>query len=310
VAFIHQRTIGVVGKGAVHIAPHYHVQNDGDVLRLTDSQIADCTALRRMCTLGPRFRRIDDEPPVCEVPDGSLMIVGGGGFTDEMLNRFVELAGGEEARIVIVPSAEENPQVIDRQDASDFLNAGAESAVVLHTSDRIVADSDEFIEPLRDATGIWFGGGRQWRLLDAYTGTKTEQAMREVIERGGVIGGSSAGATIQGDYLVRGNPLGNADMMSAGYEDGFCYLPGTAIDQHFTSRNRHPDMVLLKQHLPRLLGVGIDETTALIVTGARAEVIGQGKVFFYDGDSADQAGQRTEVASGQAYDLLERRLID
>jgi cyanophycinase-like exopeptidase len=133
--------------------------------------------------------------------------------------------------------------------------------------------------------------------------------MREVLERGGVIGGSSAGATIQGDYLVRGNPLGNTDMMSAGYEDGFCYVPGCAIDQHFTSRNRHPDMALLKTHLPLLLGIGIDETTAIVVTGHSAEVMGQGKVYFYDGTSSAQAEQRTEVSAGQTYDLIEREII-
>lgn len=310
IAFIHERTIGVVGNGSVKVTPHYHVSTSDDVRYMRDGDIADLTALRRMCTLGPRFRRADEEPAACEVPSGSLMIVGGGGFTDEMLNRFVELAGGESANIVVVPSAEEDPQIFGRHDVQQFLDAGAASAVVLHTHDRAVADSDEFIAPLADATGIWFGGGRQWRLLDAYTGTRTETAMREVLERGGVIGGSSAGATIQGDYLVRGNPLGNTDMMSAGYEDGFCFLPGCAIDQHFTARNRHPDMALFKKHLPLMLGIGIDETTALVVSGRSAEVMGHGKVFFYDGATSDLCEQRTEVSAGQVYDLIEQQILE
>jgi cyanophycinase len=262
-----------------------------------------------MCTLGARFLR-DEEPAVCEVPSGALMLVGGGGFTDEMLNRFVELAGGASARIVVIPTAEEDPQLVGRADIQQFLDSGAASAVVLHTHDRATADSDEFIAPLGDATGIWFGGGRQWRLLDAYTGTKTEAAMRAVLERGGVIGGSSAGATIQADYLVRGDPLDNIDIMAAGYEDGFCYLPGCAVDQHFTSRDRHPDMVLLNRHIPRLLGIGIDETTALVVTGHVAQVMGVGNVYFFDGTSHDQAEQRTEVSAGQTYDLIERRILE
>lgn len=341
VAFIHGRTLGVVGQNPITITPFYHVALEGDVLELRDRRVlpileandsadvvedpntqflsqfggprgtmADCTALRRMATLGPRFQDSEIEPAACEVENGSLLIVGGGGFTREMIAKFIELAGGEQAKIVIVPSAEENPQLEGRGDVRQFLEASAASAVVLHTTDRTVADSDEFIAPLAEATGIWFGGGRQWRLLDAYTGTKTEIAMREVLARGGVIGGSSAGATIQGDYLVRGNPLGNLDMMSAGYEDGFCYLPGCAIDQHFTQRGRHPDMALFKRHLPRMLGIGIDETTALVVTGRRAEVMGQGSVFFYDGVDPDQAEQKTEVAAGQFYDLIDRQIID
>ncbi len=310
VAFIHQRTIGVVGSGTVHISPHYHVAQGGDTLQLGDGEIADLTALRRMATLGPRFRRGDDEPAACEVPHGSLMIVGGGGFTNEMLEKFVELAGGDAAKIIVVPSAEEQVQLEGRGDVQEFLSAGAASVHVLHTTDRLAADSDDFIAPLTDATGIWFGGGRQWRFVDAYAGTKTETAMREVLERGGVIGGSSAGATIQGDFLVRGNPLGNVDMMSAGYEDGFGYLPGSAIDQHFTQRDRHPDMVLFKTHLPRWLGVGIDETTAIVVSGRTAEVMGQGNVYFFDGQTPEEAEQRTEVAPGQTYDLLERKLVE
>lgn len=310
VAFIHQRTIGVVGKGNVRITPHYHVAQDGDTLALGNGETADLTALRRMATLGPRFRRGDDEPTACEVPSGSLLIVGGGGFTSEMCDKFIELAGGGAAKIIVIPSAEENPQLEGRGDVQEFLDAGAAAVTVLHTTDRTVADSDEFITPLLDATGVWFGGGRQWRFVDSFAGTKTEAAISDVLARGGVIGGSSAGATIQGDYLVRGNPLDNVDMMSAGYEDGFCYLPGCAIDQHFTQRGRHPDMVLFKQHLPRLLGIGIDETTAIVVTGRTAEVVGQGKVFFFDRETVEEAEQRTEVAAGQVYDLIERKILE
>lgn len=310
VAFMHGRSLGVVGNEAVTITPYFHVILEGDTFELSDGQMADYTALRRMATLGPRFLRGDEEPAACEVENGSLMIVGGGGFTREMVAKFIELAGGDEARIVIVPTADENPRVDERGDVQLFLDAGAASAVVLHTSDRTVADSEEFIEILKDATGIWFGGGRQWRLLDAYTGTRTELAMRDVLARGGVIGGSSAGATIQGDFLVRGNPLGNMDMMSAGYEDGFCYLPGSAIDQHFTQRGRGPDMVLFKTHLPRMLGIGIDETTAIIVTGRQAEVMGENNVYFYDGTTVDDAEKATEVSVGEVYDLVERRIIE
>ena len=97
----------------------------------------------------------------------------------------------------------------------------------------------------------------------------------DVLRRGGVIGGSSAGATIQGEFLVRGHPLGNTVMMAEGYERGFGFLPGTAIDQHFTQRGRHPDLIPVIQRHPKLLGIGIDESTAIVVTGTKVEVLGQ-----------------------------------
>jgi cyanophycinase-like exopeptidase len=95
----------------------------------------------------------------------------------------------------------------------DLMEAGALRLEVLHTRDRAVADSDAFVAPLREARGVWFGGGRQWRLADAYLRTRTHAALDELLARGGVIGGTSAGATIQGSYLARGDTRGNETMM-------------------------------------------------------------------------------------------------
>src|SRR5258708_39264612 len=100
------------------------------------------------------------------------------------------------------------------------------------------------------------------------------EGVHGVLRRGGVSGGSSAGATIQGDYLVRGSPLGNEEMMAAGYEHGFAFLPGTAIDQHFAQRNRFADLSKVVAAHPQLLGIGLDESTAIIVQGHIAEVVG------------------------------------
>ncbi len=179
-------------------------------------------------------------------------------------------------------------------------------------TDRVESDRNEFREPLRRATGVWFGGGRQWRLVDAYEGTATAKAFHDVLRRGGVIGGSSAGATIQGDYLVRGNPLGNQDMMAEGYERGFGFLPGCAIDQHFTQRGRHRDMEALKQAFPQLLGIGIDESTALVVQRTTAHVIGEKDVYFYDASPSEEPDRPafTKVAPGEAYDLQRRMQIE
>ncbi len=114
---------------------------------------------------------------------------------------------------------------------------------VLHTRDRAVADTEAFAAPLKTARGVWFGGGRQWRLVDSYMGTRTQREIEGVLARGGVVGGSSAGATIQGSYLVRGAREGNQIMMAKGYEEGFGYLRGVAIDQHLIVRGRQDDLV-------------------------------------------------------------------
>jgi cyanophycinase len=157
---------------------------------------------------------------------------------------------------------------------------------------------------------VWFGGGRQWRFVDAYEGTLTETRFHEVLARGGVIGGSSAGASIQSEYMPRGHPLGNTVMAAEGYERGFGFLPGCAIDQHFFARRRTADMTALMKKYPQYLGIGIDEATALIVTGSIAEVIGKGKVAFYDPTQKNRGDKDyEEVFPHEKYDLKERKKI-
>ena len=192
-----------------------------------------------------------------------------------------------------------------------FKKAGATNVHLLHTRDTKVADSEEFVAVLRDARAVWFGGGRQWRLADAYLGTKTEAAFHDVLKRGGVIGGSSAGATIQASYLVRGAPEGNQIMMSPGHEQGFAYIRNSAIDQHLLARKRENDMLPVIRKHPHLLGIGIDESTALYVRGNTAEVIGKSKVLFYDIALEKTVGKKfyTTLDPGDRFDLKSRRKL-
>lgn len=173
---------------------------------------------------------------------GSLVVVGGGQMDESIVKRFIELAGGVEAPIVVIPTASGSDSFTQNSGGARALREhGAKNVTVIHTRDRTEADSDAFIKPLKTAKGVFFGGGRQWRLVDAYAGTKTEAAFWEVLERGGVIGGSSAGATIQGSYLARGDTRTNQTMMGD-HEEGFGFIKNIAIDQHSIARNRHFDM--------------------------------------------------------------------
>lgn len=229
-----------------------------------------------------------------------------------IFDRFFKEAGGRDAKIVVVPTAgaedsyDESARVVKM-----FKKAGGTNVHLLHTRDPKEADTEEFVSVLKGARAVWFAGGRQWRLVDSYLGTKTEAAFHDVLKRGGVIGGSSAGATIQGSYLVRGAPEGNHIMMSPGHEVGFGFLRNSAIDQHLIARKRQNDLLPVIRSHPHLLGVGIDEATALVVQGRIAEVIGNSKVLFYDIKLKKDLGEKFYISldAGEQYDLKVRSIL-
>jgi cyanophycinase len=238
---------------------------------------------------------------------GALVIVGGGKLPPAITEKFVQLAGGPAAKYVVIPTAGEDKDLADLEKvkASFLKQFGVADATVLHTRDRAVADSESFVEPIRTATAVWIVGGRQWRLADSYLHTRTEREIKALLRRGGVVGGSSAGATIQGSYLVRGAPEGNTIMMSPGHEQGFALLPNSAIDQHIITRHREKDLDAVIEAHPRLLGIGIDESTAIVVRGNRFEVIGNSKVAIHDGKDHD--GKRYYfLSAGDSFDLKKR----
>jgi cyanophycinase len=270
-------------------------------------------ALVLLITAIPLVRAGGKTSSVTHGPDkGSLIIVGGGKLGPEIISRFIELAGGPQANFVVIPTAGGDQVNVD-QENQRFANVfGVKNFVVLHTRDRNQANSKEFVEPLRHATGIWIEGGRQWRLADAYLGTLTEREIKGVLDRGGVVGGSSAGATIQGSFLVRGasgtpgNPDGdNTIMIAPPHVEGFGLLQNAAIDQHVITRHRENDLVPVIAAHPELLGIGIDESTAIVVHGNEFEIIGKSKVGIYD--DKDHDGKKYYfLSSGQKFDLKKR----
>ena len=239
--------------------------------------------------------------------NGSLVIVGGAMRDPAIVNRFIRLAGGPDAPIVAIPTAGGGEEYDEYWSGLRmFKEAGATDLTVLHTTDPAVANTDEFVEPLKRARGVWFGGGRQWRLADAYLNTKVHDELWKVLERGGVIGGSSAGATIQGSYLARGDTRTNTIMMGD-HVEGMGFLKNAAIDQHLLRRNRQFDLLEIIEAHTDLLGIGIDENTAIVVNGDEFVVIGQGYVAIYDHDrQIDSGGKFYFLAPGQRFDLATR----
>lgn len=260
----------------------------------------------------PPFPAIVPGDPVVE--NGALIIVGGGGMPKGLMEQFIQMAGGKkDARLVFVP-CEENEEIPGTpRTVMEWRRSGVAHAAFIHTKDRKQANSDEaFLAPLKEATGIWFGGGRQWNFADSYYGTRAHGLMKEVLRRGGVIGGSSAGASIQARYLARATPINNVRIMAPGYErGGLGFLSGVAIDQHFSQRGRQQDMTELMARHPQLLGIGIDESTALIVKRSMAEIVGAGRVHFYDRRLPVYSNRPDYVAlpAGSRYDLVMRTVL-
>lgn len=295
----------------VYLAEH------GDHVAATRQSAApltlDYVALQRAARARARTPFPPSVLPAPVVEQGALLLVGGGGLPRAILERFIELAGGPEAPLVVLPTA--LPEPLPEQDgvAQLLRELGARRVTVLKGRSRDEVESDEFARIMSEARGVWFGGGRQWRFVDAYAATAAERLLRDVLTRGGVIGGSSAGASIQADYLVRGNPLGNEDMMALGYEQGLGLLPGTAVDQHFSERRRFDDLASVVVRYPQVLGIGIDEATALVVQGSVGSVLGQGAVHFCT-PAPEQDGKVTveyqTVRAGASYDLQQRKALD
>ena len=267
------------------------------------------------------------ESPTRHGPEkGSLIIIGGGGATPEIWNKFVELAGGKDKARIVVITAAAGDSAVYKTDGVELVKkeTGIKNVTLLHTNSLTEANSEKFIAPIKAATGIYFVGGRQWRIADSYLNTLTHKAFQEVLERGGVISGTSAGATIQGSFLWRGDTKG-ANILIGDHTQGLGFLKNSAIDQHLLRRNRQFDLVDFIRQSPEIIGIGLDEATAIVVQKDVFEVIGRSYVAVYDYNTivtkkeikfSDGNGPETNyqgpfflLKQGQKYDLKERKVI-
>lgn len=253
-------------------------------------------------------------------PERGTLIIDGGGSTAPVLRRFVELAGGANARIVAFPTGASSirfgPEntILDPdspRDSSEWRayvadlrrQFGSDRVTVLHTRDRAIADSENFARALREATGVYLGPGNAGRYAAAYLGTRTQHKIESVLARGGVIFGSSAGAIIQGSYTVRGRP-DKPLLMAPGHERGFGFLKNVAVNPHLTSAKRDNELINVVDTHPEILGIGIDDDAALEVHGNQFEVIGTGRVAIYD-NVRREGSWYYWLKSGDRFDLAE-----
>lgn len=205
---------------------------------------------------------------------GTLLIAGGGPLSHNVRQQFIELAGGQAARIVVIPAVSFDESMIS-QYREGWLQFGVNSVDVLCADSRAQADDPEFSQILDQATGVWLGGGTQSWLADCYGRTRVESRLKELLARNGVIGGTSAGAAIMSSIMI----AGGREKPTMGR--GFDLIPGAIIDQHFVKRNRIRRLQYALERHPDLIGFGIDEGAALqyAVDSGRFRVVGQSCVI-------------------------------
>ena len=246
-------------------------------------------------------------------PSGTVIAVGGGAQGPEIYKAFIDAAGGPDALILDVPnnSIPERTNAAPKWAGEGLRKNGAHNVRVLFTQSRDVADSDAFVALINKARGIWFDGGRQYLDVAAYGGTRSERAFRGVLERGGVVGGSSAGMAVLGDFLVRGAPSNNNYIEDyPGHEKGFGYLRNTATDMHVVARERLPDLTDVLARHPGVLGISADEGTAWVVHGDVGHIIGRDKAFVYAANGPTDKGMPyLTLYPGDSYNLYTRQVV-
>ncbi|HKV50730.1 MAG TPA: cyanophycinase [Gemmatimonadaceae bacterium] len=262
---------------------------------------------------------VSSATPSGAAPKGTLFIVGGGEQSKELVQEFVDLAGGARANIAVVPTATEESAAAGREKVEDLESHGAKAFVI--DVSRAQAQSDSIVKLIGTATGIWFGGGDQVKLADSLVGTAALKAMVARYDAGAVVGGTSAGAAVLSDSMITGNQK-RPEADSIGYygdefpnvargaiqiSPGFGFITNAIVDMHFIRRERANRLLTVVLERPSLLGVGIDEGTAVRVDpNGMWTVLGRSAAIIIDARDARVTGSNAPRlgASGIHLSLL------
>jgi cyanophycinase len=264
-------------------------------------------------------------------PDGSsgkLLVIGGAEShseeDDTILERFVALAGGATARLVVIATASESPADREKEYRAVFEGLGVAEAVSLRLEDRDQANSDHAVAALERATGVFFTGGDQLRITTVLGGSRADLTLHARLAEGLVLAGTSAGAAMMSSTMILGGKDAAVSTASVRTGPGMEFLPGVLIDMHFAERGRLNRLLSAIAMFPHELGLGIDENTAILVDGDEFEVIGAGSVTVIDAGPATAIRCPTEddgpialcgvqlhvLPTGYRFDLAERRPRD
>ncbi|AVT31672.1 cyanophycinase [Plantactinospora sp. BC1] len=254
-----------------------------------------------------------------------LVIVGGGERAGEpgsgILERFVDMSGGDRARIAVIATASTEGGPLEAEYGEIFQTLGVDDVRGLRLESREQANDGRVVELLTDATSVFFTGGDQWRIAALLGGTLVDSLLHARIEDGLVLGGTSAGAAMMSSTMVLGGDGVEVRTDSIRTGPGMEFLPRVLIDMHFAQRGRLNRLLSAVAQFPHELGLGIDENTAIIVEGNRFEVVGAGSVTVIDAGPADDirvptgpdrrialTGARLHVLpAGYTFELVDRR---
>lgn len=262
---------------------------------------------------------------------GSLVIIGGGSRPDYVMHKIMELAGGKNAKLVVIPNASGEPVETAEYQINGLKKLGYENIFYIYGKNAEL-DKPEILQQLEGVTGVFFSGGDQARLTADLLGTKFLAKLRDIYKSGGVLSGTSAGAAVMSKMMLTGNELVNKDSNNAYITiekgnietvEGFGFLENVIIDQHFIKRKRYARLITLVLENPKLLGIAIDEATAIVVkAGTTFEVLGESQVLVMNAMGAkntriDKHGNYASdglvfdlLISGDRYDISKRKRIN
>ncbi|HOW85756.1 MAG TPA: cyanophycinase [Candidatus Aminicenantes bacterium] len=230
--------------------------------------------------------------PAATLPKGHLFIIGGGDRDAPLMKRYIQLAESHgTGRIVIFTMASGSPDEVGPELLAEFKANGARDVVFYNlTREQALRPGSDGI--LDGAGGVWFSGGDQALLTAALLATPVHKRLLALYREGAVIGGTSAGAAVQSEFMITGNEKrtggleGTWDVILADdveHTPGFGFVTKAVIDQHFVTRRRHNRLLAVVLQHPELVGVGIEESTAVLVRpDGKYEVLGEGPVIIYD----------------------------
>lgn len=258
------------------------------------------------------------------VPKGHLVLIGGGDKPPEVMRKFVKLAGGPSAPIVAIPTASSEPDAAAYYEKLFREEYGCTNAVSLDIRKRVDAQRSDWAALARNARGIFFGGGDQIRITNALLGTPVGDAIAAAFASGAVVGGTSAGTACQSEVMLTGEgDFSQVRTRSVETWTGLGFLPtGVVVDQHFIRRQRENRLLSVVLENPDLLGVGVDEETAIWVRpDGTFQVLGRSGVMVFDAKGAPVSRHPGETGQdllgvhdlklhlllpGETYNLLTR----
>jgi cyanophycinase len=243
-----------------------------------------------------------------------------------VLRRFVRLAGGRRSRIVIIPTASSFQDEVVEAYTEVFTRLGAQHLSVVNPEDRQEAHDPQAVGLIDQATGIFMSGGSQLKLSQRLPGTPLGEAIHRAHDRGAVVGGTSAGASIMSQFMISMGDEGiTPRQRNSQLSAGLGLIEGVIIDQHFGQRARYGRLLSMVAGSPHLIGIGIDEDTAIeVVDRSTFTVHGRGAVFVLDCRAAASDAPEARrgapmmvsgavvhsLPAGATFDLRDVRLID